>query len=136
MMAARKSEGIMAENYVSISAPLRPYPPLDLIRRKLAVSQSVLNRHQVSFANELECEWDNITQMAYAFEDNKNLLLIYDEEDRLVSHEDGDHIKKQWPKSQLVKLRGNSHKNMIHSADMIQSVIDFLNQQANLLESN
>jgi len=126
MMAARKLEGIVAKNYVLIASPTKPYPPLNLIERKLGVSDTVLARYQNFLSRQFGCAWDSITEMAFAYEANKNLMLIYDQGDRLVAHEDGDRIKELWPSAQLVKLEGTSHKNMIYSKDVIESVRVFL----------
>lgn len=126
MMAARKLEGIVASNYVLIASPQKPYPPLDLIKRKLGVSSTVLSRYQNFLSGQFGCAWDSITETAFAYEANKNLMLIYGQGDRLVAHEDGDRIKELWPSAQLVKLEGTSHKNMIYSKEVIESVRDFL----------
>lgn len=126
MMAARKLEGIFAKNYVLIASPQKPYPPLNLIQRKLGVSSNVLSRYRDYLSQQFECAWESITEKAFEYEPKKNLLLIYDQGDRLVCHQDGDKIKALWPSSQLVKVQGNSHKNMIYSKEVIESVRGFL----------
>jgi len=126
MMAARKLEGIVANNYVLIASPQKPYPPLHLIQRKLGVSSSVLLRYQDFLSRQFGCAWDSITDTVFAYETNKNLMLIYDQDDRLVAHQDGDSIKALWPSAKLLKLQGTDHKNMIYSMEVIDSVREFL----------
>ena len=126
MMAARKLEGISAKNYVLIASPQKPYPPLHLIQRKLGVSSTVLTRYQDFLSQQFGCAWESITEQVFFHEPQKNLMLIYDEGDRLVAHQDADRINTLWPEAELVKLQGNSHKNMIYSQEVIESVRSFL----------
>ena len=89
-MAGRELEGLGAKKYVCISAPQKPYPPINLIRKKLGVSELVIKRYKDFLAGQFNCRWEEITQRAYASEPEGQLLLIYDETDRFVEHTDGD----------------------------------------------
>ena len=126
MMAARELEGLHAKKYVCISAPKTAYPPIKLIIKKLGVSESVIHRYKVFLANQFNCQWEDITQRAFASDSQAELLLIYDAADRFVNHTDGDQIKLFWPTATLVKTQGNKHAKQISSPEIQEKVVGFL----------
>jgi pimeloyl-ACP methyl ester carboxylesterase len=126
MMAARTLHGVSAQKYVCISSPRRPYPPLVLLKKKLSVSNKILDRYQTHLASQFDMDWNDITAQSFAEEDGKSLMLIYDTSDRFIDHSDGDEIKAIWSTAHLVKTHGNSHRQMPDSTEVINEVVKYL----------
>jgi len=126
MMAARELENLSAKKYVCISAPQKPYPPINLIRKKLGVSDAVIKRYKNFLADQFNCRWGDITRRVYSSDSESQLLLIYDKSDRFVDHMDGDEIKAYWPSATLVKTWGIKHSQQIRSPVIQEKVVEFL----------
>jgi len=126
MMEARNPQQLEAKKYICISSPQKPYPALNMIRKKLQVPDSVIKHYQKYLASQFNCCWEEITQRVYWGDPNSQLLLLYDTSDSVVSHSDGDEIKACWSSSKLVKTQGISHSRQIHSTEIQNVVIDFL----------
>ena len=125
-MAGRKLENLSAKKYVCISAPQTPYPPITVIRKKLAVSDGIVERYKNFLADQFNCSWEEITQQVYACEQESQLLLLYDESDRFVDHIDGDAIKACWPSATLFKTQGIKHSQQVWAPEIKEKVVSFL----------
>ncbi len=127
LMAARATQGIRADNYVLISAPRFPYPPVRTIRKLIGVSDRVLDRCKELFSAQLGSTWHDISQgAAYAYRDQGRLLLIYDHDDPEIHHSDGDKIAAGWPASKLIKTRELGHHRILWAPDVLDNVTAFL----------
>lgn len=127
MMAARALEGIHAEHYVCLCAPRGPYVPVHAIRKKLNVSDAVLERCRTYYSELFDSSWDELDSgHAFAYSNHGKLLLIYDEDDDQVEHTDGERIKAIWPSAKLVKTRGLGHQKVLWNPEVINEVAMFL----------
>jgi len=125
MMAAR-SRGLSASRYVCICAPSYPFPPIQVLRRKLAPRQSLLENYQRHLAKQFSSHWDDLKAGAAFRGAGADLLLFYDETDRFVSHQEGDRIQALCPGAQLVKTNAYSHQKILLADELHQAVISFL----------
>jgi pimeloyl-ACP methyl ester carboxylesterase len=117
-MAAHSLKGIPAERFVCTCSPSHPFPEIVGIKRRLVPPPAVINRCKKFIAEQFETNWDMLeTASAYAGADD-DLLLCYDENDRYVSHEEGDKIHQICLGSQLVKTTGFGHMRLLASPQL------------------
>lgn len=129
MMAARSLKGISAQRYACICAPSYPFPPVNVVQKKLRPKDAVMNNFKADIAKQFETTWDRL-QTGCSFADlGTNLLLIYDETDRFVTHTEGDRIHGLAPGSRLIKTNQYSHQQSIEAPEIIQAVKDFLSRE-------
>lgn len=126
MMAARALKDIHARRYACICAPSFPFPPINVIQKKLNPKQAVLEHYKKYIAEQFETTWEEL-QAGCAYADaGSNLLLFYDETDRFVDHSEGDKIQALCPGAQMVKTRAYSHQQILAAPELAQAVGEFL----------
>lgn len=126
VMADRELKGIRAQRYVCIAAPSHPFPPIHVIQKKLRPKQNVIARYKEYIAAQFGTTWEKLeTGRSYA-DAGSNLLLIYDETDRFVSHTEGDRIHALCPGSTLIKTKAYSHQQSVEAPETLQAVVEFL----------
>jgi pimeloyl-ACP methyl ester carboxylesterase len=126
MMAARKLRSLHASRYVCICAPTHPYPPIDVIRRKLKPSETIIQRYKAYIANQFESTWADLEPGISHNDAGPQLLLFYDEADKVVNHIDGDKIKALNPNAVLIKTSTYSHTKILLAPELHKAVIDFI----------
>lgn len=126
MMASRELENIRAKKYVCISAPIRPYPPLTIMRKKLKTPEAVIEKYSGYLAQQFGHPWAEIPQHAYFPEQNAELLIVHDITDKFVPHTDADVIHEFWPHATLIKTSGNTHRDIVWNSDVMEHVSDFI----------
>ena len=127
MMAARYRKLIKANYYVALASPRGPYPPLDIIKKMLKVTQPVIDRCQVYVAKQFDCPWPELLAgEMFQYQDQGKCLLIYDENDKLVDHTDADKILKYWPEARLIKTNNYNHSSLLWSPEVLDEVPNFL----------
>lgn len=125
-MAARGLKGISAERYVCICAPSHPFPPINVIEKKLAPRKQVVDRYKEFIARQFDTDWATLqTGVSYAGA-GSDMLLFYDEVDRFVPHREGDKIHGLCPGSTLIKTNGYSHAKVLAAAELSSAVGEFL----------
>lgn len=126
MMAARRLRGLRAKRYVCICSPSHPYPPINVVRKKLGPKPSVIAHYQEDIARQFNTDWDTL-KGGFAYADaGDNLLLVYDEGDRFVNHHDGDQIQSWCPGAKLVKTRSYGHTKILAAQELLHTVGEFL----------
>jgi pimeloyl-ACP methyl ester carboxylesterase len=126
VMAARSLKGVRAKRFVCICAPSYPFPPINVIAKKLGPRDSVMTRYKDFIAKQFQTTWELLeTGVSYA-DAGPNLLLLYDETDRFVSHTEGDRIKALCPGSQLRKTNQYSHQRSLEAPEVVEAVSGFL----------
>ena len=126
MMAARALKGIRARRYVCICAPSFPFPPINVIQRKLNPKRAVLESYKTYIAEQFETSWERL-QAGHAYASaGADTLLLYDETDRLVDHSEGDRIRALCPGARLVKTSGYGHQSILGAPELAQAVGAFL----------
>jgi pimeloyl-ACP methyl ester carboxylesterase len=126
MMASRELEGISAKKYVCISAPIRPYPPLIVMRKKLHTPEKMIEKYSTYLAQQFEHPWEKIPEKAFSPEENSDLIILHDTTDKFVAHDDADTIHRIWPRSTVIKTSGNTHRNIIWSSEVMDRVASFI----------
>jgi pimeloyl-ACP methyl ester carboxylesterase len=125
-MAARGLTGIHARRYACICAPSYPFPPINVIQKKLSPKKSVLESYKAYIAAQFETSWEQLqTGCSYA-KAGADTLLVYDETDRFVDHSEGDRIRTLCPGSSLVKTKGYSHQSILAAPELAATVGAFL----------
>ncbi len=128
-MAGRSLMGIHAKRYVCICAPSHPFPPINVIEKKLAPRKRVINRYREYIAEQFQTSWDLLqTGISYAGA-GADMLLFYDKSDRFIPHSEGDKILALCPGSRLVKTNGYSHTKILTAPELAEAVSEFLNPQ-------
>jgi hypothetical protein len=125
-MAARKLKRIHASRYICICAPSHPYPPIEVIRKKLRPPENIVARYKTHIARQFESSWDALEPGASYVDTGSNLLLFYDETDRFVSHSEGDKIRAINQDALLVKTNGYSHAKILQSPELLDAAGRFL----------
>lgn len=125
-MAGRRLAGIHARRYVCVCAPSHPFPPIDVIARKLAPRATVLDRYRDYLAQEFRSNWTGLVE-GIAFADaGDEMLLVYDEGDRFVPHGEGDKIHAFCPGSRLVKTNRYGHAQILSAPELFEEIGHFL----------
>jgi pimeloyl-ACP methyl ester carboxylesterase len=126
MMAARALKGIHAQRYACICAPSFPFPPINVIQKKLNPKEAVLEHYKKYIAEQFETTWEELqTGCSYAGA-GSDTLLFYDETDRFVDHSEGDKIQALCPGAQMVKTSAYTHQKILAAPELAQAVGDFL----------
>jgi pimeloyl-ACP methyl ester carboxylesterase len=129
MMAARNLEGIHAQRYVCICAPSYPFPPIDVIRKKLNPRKGVVERCKDDIAQQFETTWEQLQAGSSYADAGADTLLFYDETDRFVRHSEGDRIQALCPGARLVKTSAYSHQKILAASELAQAVGEFLKKR-------
>jgi pimeloyl-ACP methyl ester carboxylesterase len=126
MMAARKLRSIHASRYVCICAPTHPYPPIDVIRRKLKPSETIIEHYKAYIASQFESTWAELEPGISHTDAGSQLLLFYDETDKVVNHTDGDRIKALNPDAVLIKTSAYNHTKILLAPELHETIINFM----------
>lgn len=126
LMAARRTRGVKAKRLVCIAAPSYPFPPVTAIRKRLSPPARVIERYQGYLASQFETQWESLAKGSSFEGAGSDLLLIYDEDDRYVSHTEADRIQVVCPGARVMKTKGTSHSRVLAAPEVSRGVIEFL----------
>jgi pimeloyl-ACP methyl ester carboxylesterase len=129
MMAARGLKNIGASRYVCICAPSHPFPPIEVIRKKLSPRNSVLELYKNHIAKQFNDTWERLHSGRSFANTGPDLLLVYDEADRFVAHTEGDKIRALCPGARLIKTSVYGHMKILMSPELTQATGAFLNSE-------
>jgi pimeloyl-ACP methyl ester carboxylesterase len=129
MMAARALKGIHARRYACICAPSFPFPPIDVIQKKLNPKKGVLESYKAYIAEQFKTTWEQLQAGCSYANAGSDTLLVYDETDRFVNHSEGDKIQRLCPGARLVKTRAYSHQRILAAPELAQAVGEFLEKK-------
>ncbi|MBI2771091.1 MAG: alpha/beta fold hydrolase [Burkholderiales bacterium] len=130
LMAARAARGVRAARYVSICAPSHPFPPIEVIRKRLNPPEAVLALYRGHIARQFGRSWEQLEAGAVWAGTGAGHLLFYDEGDRFVPHAVGDRVLGWCPGARLVKTQGYGHTRVLASPELAGAVGGFLLQPA------
>lgn len=126
MMRARALHTLGAEKYAVIAAPFFPYVPLDTMRGHGAPEEA-LDHIKAILSDQFQLPWSALAQgEAYAPEERRPLLAVYDKGDPRVRHTDADALAEIWPGARLVKTEGYGHNRILRAEETLQSVREFI----------
>src|SRR5713226_1770534 len=131
MMAARALKGIHAQRYACICTPSFPFPPINVIRKKLNPKERVLEHYKKYIAEQFETTWEQLQAGCSYANAGPDLLLVYDETDRFVDHSEGDKIQGLCPGARLVKTSAYSHQKILAAPELAQTLGAFLQKGSN-----
>lgn len=126
MMAARHAGEIRASRYTCICAPSHPFPPIEVIRRKLSPRPAVISRYQRLIAEQLGASWEDMQAGTLYRGLNEKTLLIYDQDDRIVNHSEGDRLVGLSPSAQLMKTQGYGHNRILAAPEVMEALNRFV----------
>ncbi len=126
MMAARWNEGVDATKYICLAAPSHPYPPIKTAQRRLGLRRGVASLLEKKMAYQFNCNWHEITQCSYQRENDAELLLIYDNDDRYIGAGDAETILNYWPEAKLVTTEKLGHEGLLYDPECADRIGDFL----------
>ncbi|HYD60260.1 MAG TPA: alpha/beta fold hydrolase [Noviherbaspirillum sp.] len=125
-MAARKLKGIRGRHYVCICGPSHPFPPIDVVRKKLDPRESVVERYKQHIAGQFETTWANLESGSSFAGAGEDLLLVYDKRDRFVPHTEAERIKALCPDARVIKMDGYGHVRILTAPELADAVGTFL----------
>lgn len=128
VMAGRTLKGIRADRYVCICAPSHPFPPINVIEKKLSPRKGVLDRYREYIAVQFQTTWESMQTGQFYSSAGSNTLLFYDETDRFVPHSEGDKIHAICPGSRLIKTSAYSHAKILTAPELARAVGEFLTE--------
>lgn len=129
MMAARNLKGIHAQRYVCICAPSHPFPPVNVVEKKLRPKKGVVDRYKRYIAEQFETVWEKLQTGSSFAGVGAEMLLFYDQTDRFVPHIEGDKIHALCPGSRLIKTDGYSHLKILTAPELAKAVGEFLKEE-------
>jgi len=130
MMAARALKGIHALRYVCICAPSFPFPPINVIQKKLNPKEAVLEGYKAYIAGQFETTWERLRAGCSYANAGSDTLLFYDKTDRFVHHSEGDKIQALCPGARVVKTSAYSHQRILAAPELAQAVGEFLKKES------
>jgi hypothetical protein len=129
MMASRRLRGTEAEKYICICAPSHPYPPVQVVVRKLNPPGEVVERFMSYISDQFEQSWEELVSGSSYANISGEIMLFYDDEDRLVDLGNGERIRCWCPEAEFVKSSGYGHNRVLGSHELTASVVGFLNRR-------
>jgi pimeloyl-ACP methyl ester carboxylesterase len=126
MMAARSLQGIHAQRYVCICAPSHPFPPINVIKKRLDPRSSVIEGYKNFIARQFQTSWEGLERGEAFANAGRDLLLFYDQADRFVTHDEGDKLLALCPGARLLKTNGYGHQRVLGAPELAQAVSEFL----------
>lgn len=126
MMAARKLKGIHAPRYACICAPSHPFPPINVIQKKLNPAKGIMMRYKNHIGGQFETTWDQLQAGSSYASAGSDMLLFYDTTDRFVSDSEGDKIQALCPGASLIKTNAYSHTRILAAPELADAVCGFL----------
>lgn len=126
MMAARHAGRIRAERYVCICAPSHPFPPINVIKKKLSPRPAIIERYKTFIANQFGATWHELESGREYLGLGSDTLLFYDTTDRFVTHSEGDKIAAIAEGARLIKTDRYSHTGILTSPELCDAVVEFL----------
>lgn len=125
-MAARNLTGIHATRYVCICSPSYPFPPINVVRKRLDPKPGVIELYEKYIARQFNTSWDTLKSGVSYLGAGQDLLLFYDEGDRFVDHSEGDRILALCPGARLIKSQGYGHTKVLAAPELAKAVVTFL----------
>jgi pimeloyl-ACP methyl ester carboxylesterase len=125
-MAGSRLGSFKAQKYICISAPSFPYPPLFQIKKKLQPPSFIIEDYKSFLAEQFSTKWVELEAGNSFSGDGQNLLLFYDEKDRLVPKTEGEKIKSLCPKATLKITNSYSHSSIIDAPELVAAIKEFL----------
>jgi len=125
MMAARHIHGLRAPRCVAISAPTHPHPAETGVRQRLQPPPAVLAHYLAHIARDFDCTWDGLAAGRAWRAAGESLLLIHDEDDRMVPVADADRIRQWRADAQLVRTRQRGHLRILTAPETLETVRAF-----------
>lgn len=128
MMAARGLKGIAANLYVCICAPSHPFPPINVLRKRLNPGPGVIDGYRRYIASQFDANWDALASGSSYAGAGADLLLFYDKGDKFVGHDEGDRILELCPGAHLMKTDAYGHTKILAAPELFQAVGTFLRE--------
>jgi pimeloyl-ACP methyl ester carboxylesterase len=126
LTAARVLAGVRAERFVCICAPHHPYPPLQIMARRLNPGEKVLQRYRDLLGSQLVVGWSGLESGRFWRGVGPETLLCYDEKDRYIDHTDGERILALSSGTTLIKTRQHGHVRILSADDVLITITRFL----------
>src|SRR6267143_2089274 len=130
MMAARGLKGIHAQRYACICAPSFPFPPINVIQKKLNPKEAVLESYKRYIAEQFETTWEQLQNGCSYANAGSDTLLFYDETDWFVDHSEGDRIRILCPGAELVRTSAYSRQKILSAPELARTFGAFLKKGA------
>jgi pimeloyl-ACP methyl ester carboxylesterase len=126
MMATRRGGKIVAKRYVCVSSPSYPFLSIHAAEQRFNPNDRVKQRYKKYIADDFGISWPAL-EAGEAFDGMRDeLLLIYDERDRLVSHHQGELIHTRCAGSTLVKTKRYGHRRILTAPELASTIDEFL----------
>lgn len=130
-MAARGLKGIAASRYLCICAPSHPFPPIDVLRKRLNPAVRVIDGYRGFIARQFGAGWDELASGSAYAGAGSELLLFYDKADRFVGHKEGDRIARLCPGARLMKTDSYGHMKVLEAPELVEAAGLFLRGDCN-----
>lgn len=102
----------------------------------LGLRPDVIARVRARSQRRLRVRWDQLNVCAIAGQIARPpLLIVHDERDETVRHQDGAAIAAAWPGARLITTSGLGHRGVTTAPHIVQQAIEFLTAGENLSES-
>ncbi|EDY86303.1 conserved hypothetical protein [gamma proteobacterium HTCC5015] len=125
-----RQKGFRAKRYCTLGSPTAPYPAVEGIRKILQPSEKTLDAVRAIYARQLGATWPEIEAGLAFREPDGELLMIFDRDDKEVSHTQGELIQGVWPSAQLIKTQGLGHRRLMWAPDIVEAVTLFVSTGA------
>lgn len=94
----------------------------DMIRLDPRAFEKMRRRTERMF----DVRWEELDVVREAPSMRSELLVVHDEGDRDVPHEEGDAIVRAWPDSTLVTTRDLGHNRLLRDPEVVRRAVDFV----------
>lgn len=129
LMAAKKKHLIQAKYFITLAAPLAPYPFLASLKKVLGIKGKTEYSCQKQVAKQFNCSWQKLID-GYVFtpqkQDSQKLLAIYDQDDEMVKFDDQYAVKALWPSAHVYTTKKLGHIKILWDKGVINEICEFV----------
>lgn len=119
-------DGVRISKLVAISAATSLDYVLRQFANELGASRELRGRVSVLVTKRLRMNIKDLSLVHISARINCSLLIIHDQEDKVIDHREALALSKCWPGSELIMTTGLGHAGLLKSPKIMQEIIRYL----------
>lgn len=119
-------EGVKANKFVVCSAATALDFYLRKFSKKLNASREMRGRIIVNVTNLLKTTVEKLSLVHLATRLNRPILILHDQDDKVIDHQEAISLSKCWPGSELVITQGLGHLGILQDSKTIQKIKQYI----------
>lgn len=124
--AVALGDGLPVERLVFVAPPDRPGVFLGWMGRFLGFSEAVVTRTRERIEAMIGRPFSGLNTVELAPRMGQPLLVLHDEDDRVVPIEQGRAVSAAWPGARLEVTTGLGHDRILRDQRVVEAIVDFV----------